>query len=109
MNAFTGTLGLALAGGGAHGAWQAGTLRFLSEGLNFDKVIGFSAGAMSGASYALGLQDVLEEKWRHVHKERVLRFAPKLKPFSLCSGGPVWESVRHTADESRRSAKYAAS
>lgn len=99
MTPFNGPLGLALSGGGAHGAWQAGAMRALSESLRFDKVLGFSAGALSGVAYALGLQEVLAEKWRNVDAQRVLRFRPKLGPLTLFSGDPLWESVRYASDE----------
>ncbi len=100
MTTFPGPLGLALAGGGAHGAWQAGAMRALTDsGLEFSKVLGFSAGALSGAGYALGLQDVLAEKWRRVDFEPVLRVKPTFRPFALCSAQAIWDSVAHTQDE----------
>ncbi|MBI5201363.1 MAG: patatin-like phospholipase family protein [Elusimicrobia bacterium] len=100
MTSFAGPLGLALSGGGAHGAWQVGALRALTDsGLEFSKVLGFSAGALSGAGYALGLQDVLEEKWRRVDQAPVLRVSPTFGPFALCKNDALWESVEHTRDE----------
>lgn len=100
MTPLPGPLGLALSGGGAHGAWQTGALRALTEsGLEFSKVLGFSAGALSGAGYALGLQDVLAEKWRRVDEEPVLRLRPTFGPFTLCSAQAIWEAVEYTRDE----------
>lgn len=93
-------MGLALAGGGALGSWQAGVLEALtSGGLSFDKVLGFSAGALSGAAYFLGCQEELLSRWRAIDSHRILRFSPRLSPLSLFSGGPIWESVRHAFDE----------
>jgi len=43
---------IVLEGGGLRGAFTSGVLEyFLEKGLNFDRVIGVSAGACTGASY----------------------------------------------------------
>ncbi|MBI4347972.1 MAG: patatin-like phospholipase family protein [Elusimicrobia bacterium] len=101
MTRLPGPLGLALSGGGAHGAWQAGAVRALAEsGLEFEKVLGFSAGALTGAGYALGLQEVLAHRWRTVDERRVLRFDPRLQPhFALCNAQAIWDAVVETEDE----------
>ncbi|MBI4425640.1 MAG: patatin-like phospholipase family protein [Elusimicrobia bacterium] len=100
MRDFERPLGLALAGGGAHGAWQAGALRSLSAaGLSFDQVIGFSAGALTGVAYALDIEDELTARWSDTDGQRPLRFAPRLSPASLFSGESIWEAVRKTHDE----------
>lgn len=99
-SAIQGPVGLALSGGGAHGAWQAGAARALSDaGVPVAEVIGFSAGALTGAGYALGILDILAERWRTVDSQRILRFAPKLKPFSLFSDEPIRDAVQYTADD----------
>lgn len=99
---FPGPVGLALAGGGSHGAWQAGALGALTAaGLEFEKVVGFSAGALCGAAYALDRQDLLPERWRSISRERVLRFSPRRNPLSLFSEEPLWETVAYAADEAR--------
>ncbi len=95
-------LGLVLAGGGALGAWQAGCLDVLARsGLSFDKVFGFSAGALNGAGYFLGRLDEVIDRWRNVDRGRILRFAPRLSPFSLFDGEPLWETVEYARDEDR--------
>lgn len=97
---FRSPLGLALAGGGALGSWQAGVLSALTEGgLSFDKVLGFSAGALTGAAYFLGREEELLSRWRAIDSHRILRFSPRLSPLSLFSGESVWEAVRHASDE----------
>lgn len=93
-------LGLALAGGGALGAWQAGALETLERaGLVFDKVLGFSAGAMAGAGYAFGLTAKTVEFYRDVDQRRILRLSPRLSPLRLCSNSALWESLGHLADD----------
>lgn len=101
-----GPLALALSGGGAHGAWQAGAVRALQDaGLSFEEVLGFSAGSLTGAGYALGIMDVLAERWRTVDSQRILRLGPSLKPFSLCSVEPIRDAISYTADEAACQAK----
>lgn len=88
-------LGVVLSGGGALGAWQAGCLDALTRGgLEFDKVLGFSAGALSGAAYFLSRFDELLHRWRNVDQGRILRLAPRLRPFSLFSNSGIWEAVQ---------------
>lgn len=78
-------LGLALSGGGALGAWQAGALAGLcAAGLRFDAVLGFSAGALNGAAYALGRLDDALARWNRLDGG-VLKLAPRLRPPSLFS------------------------
>ncbi|MBI4422618.1 MAG: patatin-like phospholipase family protein [Elusimicrobia bacterium] len=100
MPAFRSPLGLVLAGGGAHGAWQAGCLDALLEsGLSFDRVLGVSVGALTGASYALGRMSQIEAFWKDVDKARLLRFEPRLGPLSLFSSEPLREAVEPAADD----------
>ncbi|WP_116124629.1 patatin-like phospholipase family protein [Lewinella sp. IMCC34183] len=50
------TIGITLSGGGARGAAHIGALRALTEaGIEPDKVVGVSAGALVGAMYAAGV------------------------------------------------------
>lgn len=99
-SSFEGPVGLALSGGGAHGAWQAGAARALSDaGVPVTEVVGFSAGALTGAGYALGILDVLAERWRTVDAQRILRLAPRVRPFSLCSDEPIRDAVQYAADD----------
>lgn len=99
-------LGLVLAGGGALGAWQAGALAELERaGLRFDAVLGFSAGAINGAAYALGLVERAVELWPAV--QRPFRLSPRLRPFSLCSFEPLREVLDFALDDeaARRGAR----
>jgi len=84
-------LGLILSGGGSLGAWQAGCLAALIRGgLVFDKVLGFSAEALTGAAYFLGADRDLLGRWRDAGRSRILLLSPRLRPwFSLCSGAPT--------------------
>jgi predicted patatin/cPLA2 family phospholipase len=93
-------LGVALAGGGAHGAWQIGALSELERsGVKFDSVLGFSAGALNGAAYTLGRCPEAIERWRTTSRG-VLRFSPRLFPSpSLFSNGPLWERVDYAHDD----------
>lgn len=95
-------LGLALCGGGALGAWEAGCLAALSRaGLVFERVVGFSAGALCGAAYFLGREEDLLQEWRQISRRRVLRLRPRLKPLSLFSSRPLREAVGSWGGEPR--------
>jgi NTE family protein len=99
-------LGLALAGGGAFGAWQASAVRELArQGLVFDAVLGVSAGAITGASYALDRMDETLQRWTRIEEARLLRLKPSLKPLALCSSEPLYDWIgRHVQDETARQA-----
>jgi len=93
-------LGLVLAGGGALGAWQAGCLSALTRwGLRFDKIVGFSAGALCGAAYFVNRMSVVLQQWRGIDQMRVLRFKPRANPWTLFSGDAIWDAVRYTKNE----------
>lgn len=97
-------LGVVLAGGGAHGAWQAGCLTALTEaGIEFDRVLGVSVGSLSGVAYAIGELERAVNFWRDIDTLRVMRFEPRLSPFSLFSDVPIREALRYvgTEDEAR--------
>ncbi len=94
MQGFRRPLGLALAGGGALGAWQAGVLASLVKaGLVFDKVIGFSAGSLSGAAYCFGRLEELLADWHDPDRLRVLRLKPSWSKRSLFDGQAVRDIV----------------
>jgi NTE family protein len=94
-------VGLALSGGGALAAWQAGVLaEFKRAGLAFDEVLGFSAGALAGAAVVLDNVGEVVRRWREVDDAGLLTFAPRRSPLSLFSGEPVWNSIRDTWDDS---------
>lgn len=100
-----GPLGLVLSGGGSHGAWQAGCLEALrAAGLEFDKVVGFSIGSITGASYFLGEEKRQAETWRQMDRLRLLRFRPRLQrsllfPVSLFASEPLREALSYAHDE----------
>jgi len=96
-------LGLVLSGGGAHGAWQAGVVDALTSkhGLNFDPVIGISAGALTGAGYALNRMPELNRRWRAIDSAKILRFMPRMRPSSLFSNDSIYESIEFARDEER--------
>ena len=100
MDSFRRPLGLVLPAGGAHGSWQAAALQVLASGhgLHFDSVLGFSAGALTGAAYTLGLLGDALRRWRAIDGG-ILRLAPRLFPLSLFSDRPIWESVDYALDD----------
>lgn len=98
-NFFRRPLGLALSGGGALGSWQAAAVLALEKaGLEFDSVLGFSAGALTGTYYCLGRTEEGVENWRRL-KGDTLRFQPRLFPFSLFSDAPIREAVPFVEDD----------
>jgi len=95
-------LGLVLTGGGALGSWEAGALDgLLAAGLEFDRVIGYSSGALCGAGAFLGRMDELLDRWRRIDEERILRFSPDYGTGSLFSGQSLWDSTSAAKDEDR--------
>ncbi|MBI4422630.1 MAG: patatin-like phospholipase family protein [Elusimicrobia bacterium] len=98
-------LGLLLSGGGSHGAWQAGCLDSLrAAGLAFDKVFGFSTGALTGVSYLLGREDAMLERYRSLDERPILRWEPRLGPhprfpLSLYSSEPLREALEPARDD----------
>jgi NTE family protein len=102
-------LGLVLTGGGALGAWEAGCLEgLLRGGLRFDRVIGYSSGALAGTGAFLGRMDELLERWRRIDEGRILRFSPQLSPLSLFSNAALFESVEAASDDdaAKRAANF---
>lgn len=87
-------LGLALSGGGALGAWQIGALAALVEGgLAFDATLGFSAGALNAAAYALDRTPQALARWRELDF-KILELSPRLFPPSIFSDRPLRELLR---------------
>ncbi len=96
-------LGLVLSGGGALGSWQAAALLGLeSAGLDFDSILGFSAGALTGIYSGFGRLSEAVDNWRR-HQGGTLRLSPRLFPPSLFSDAPIREAVPFIAsdDEAR--------
>jgi NTE family protein len=92
-------LGLALSGGGAHGAWQAGALLELSRaGLEFSAISGFSAGALNGSAYALGLREELVERWLAINGN-MLHLSPRFFPTSWFSNRPIRDQIHFANDD----------
>lgn len=82
-------LGLFLSGGGSHGAWQAAALELLLHAAGgFDKVMGFSIGAINGVALAHGRFAEALARWRALDGG-VLELRPRLRPFSLVSDRAV--------------------
>jgi len=75
------SVALALAAGGARGAYQAGAMFFLAEkGVKFDAVSGTSIGSLNAAYYAQGDGSVehiqhLVELWYSISKHGVIQFS----------------------------------
>jgi len=68
-------IGLALQGGGARGAYQAGACIALKEaGITFSGVCGTSIGAINGAMVAVGKEKELYDFWQNLEMGRVLGF-----------------------------------
>ena len=98
-------IGLVLPGGGALCSWQAGCLEgLIQNGFKFDKILGISGGALTGASYFAGRLFEDMHFWRDADSIRALQFAPRFNPFSLFKGEPVWALVDHTRDEEKTQA-----
>ncbi|MBI4347362.1 MAG: patatin-like phospholipase family protein [Elusimicrobia bacterium] len=101
---FSRPLGLILVGGGSHGAWQLGAVAALAEaGLSFDRVIGTSIGSITGAAYVLDEIPQALKFWRGVSDLRLMRFSPRLSPFSLFSDEPLWETLSYIKEETAKS------
>lgn len=65
---------MVLSGGGARGAFQVGVLDvFCKQGYEFDMVSGVSVGALNGAMIATRQFTELQQLWRTIRKEDILR------------------------------------
>jgi predicted acylesterase/phospholipase RssA len=72
-----------------------------ARGVPIHHLLTVSAGGLTGVPYALGRLDLALERWERVESDRILRFAPRLRPFSLVSDQPVFDSFEFFADEQR--------
>ena len=72
-------IGLALQGGGARGAYQAGACLALKKcKIKFNAVCGTSIGALNGAMIACGKEEELLKFWENVDMAKILGFDEKL-------------------------------
>ncbi len=93
-------LGLVLAGGGSHAAWQAGCLEALAlRGLAFDKILAISGGCINALAYFLDRMGDLRSYWHEIDRYALTRLAPRLRPFSLFSDAPLWKVVSPYAED----------
>lgn len=95
-------LGLALSGGGAHGAWEAGLLAaFERAGVRFDRVWGFSAGALNAAAWFLDRVEVNTSIWTRLDERRILLPSPRHWPRSIFTDEPLRSMLRLWVDEEK--------
>jgi predicted acylesterase/phospholipase RssA len=95
-------LGLALSGGGSHGAWQAGALRALVDaGLDFRRTWGFSAGALSAVAYFAGVIEELEGIWNKLEDHNIMRLSPRHWPSSICTDAALRGYLARWVDETK--------
>lgn len=101
MSPFRRPAGLVLASGGALGSWQSGFLTALVAryGRVFDRVLGVSTGALTTAGYVLDRMDVLSSCWRDISSARVLRWKPRLRPFTMFGNESLYEVLRYAGDD----------
>lgn len=94
-------LGLILAGGGAHGAWQAAVVDHLERkyDIEFDHISCFSIGSLTGIAYLLDRVPKLVSIWKNISSHRILRLRPRLFPPTLYSAQALWELLRHAGTE----------
>lgn len=65
--------GLVLEGGGAKGSYQVGAYKALKElGYEFDYIVGTSIGAINGAMFVQGDEDLAEEVWQDIKYSTVI-------------------------------------
>src|SRR3989338_1610497 len=95
--------GLVLGPAGAWGSWQAGVLwRWMTEyHVEFDSVLGISAGSLNAAAYFLGVPDKLIVLWSNVRNRDILIPHPKLFPFSLFSLDKIKALLQDWVDEEK--------
>lgn len=65
---------LVLCGGGSLGSYEAGAYKYLREiGEEYDIFVGTSIGALNGVMFALGLNDEVEQIWKRIKVDKVMR------------------------------------
>ena len=109
----SGDRALALAGGGAKGAFQAGALLYLAErGMTFDRVGGTSIGALNGAFYSQGdgsaghMEDLCR-RWRALPDAGLIQisgsFVQKAVGYIFAQQLPTFRAwlIKHLADDKK--------
>lgn len=67
--------GLALGGGGSRGAYEIGVLKALEEmNIEIGAITGTSIGAVNAAGYLMGDLDLVENIWRSLDKDAMIKF-----------------------------------
>lgn len=67
--------GLALGGGGSRGSYEIGVLKALKEmNIEIGAITGTSIGAINGASFLMGDMELMEEIWRSLHRDSLIKF-----------------------------------
>lgn len=86
---------IALSGGGAHGAYQAGILQALNEeGIQFRAISGTSIGAINGLFLAVDRIPEMIEHWKELHPFRLLRIHPLRGFFNSISRSLLSDSLQ---------------
>jgi NTE family protein len=96
--------GLALGGGGARGAYEAGVLKAIDEmNIEVGAITGTSIGAINAAGYLSSGIDTVEEVWRLMDKHSIIDFNSVSILESLKNGGFDYEKpfslIRSYLDE----------
>lgn len=66
--------GLALGGGGSRGSYEIGVLKALKEmNIEIGAVTGTSIGAINGAAFLMDDLDLIEQIWKSLHKDSLIR------------------------------------
>ena len=67
--------GLALGGGGSRGSYEIGVLKALKEmKIEIGAITGTSIGAINGASYLMDDMDLMEEFWKSLNRDSLIKF-----------------------------------
>lgn len=97
--------GLALAGGGAKGAYQFGVWTALRElGIEIQGIVGTSIGALNGAAIIQGDYDALYELWHNLKASYILNISDEIYDkirnvdFSSTSFSELFDEVKHIID-----------
>lgn len=108
---------LALEGGGAKGAYQAGVINALTDhGYEFNAVVGTSIGALNGAMIAQKKTSKLYELWHSMYFSQLFDFDDESvdeiinKRFTLQlirhTSKKIWESIKNKGIESDKMIEY---
>ena len=67
--------GLALGGGGSRGSYEIGVLKALKEmNIEIGAIAGTSIGAINGASFLMGDMALMEEIWKSLNRDSLIKF-----------------------------------